>query len=509
MSLVIASDLGVAHGATTVLRNAGFSIGDGDRVGLVGANGSGKSTLLRVLAGEHEADSGKLAFKRGLTIGYAEQELPESLTDVTLRDAVLAALPATLQDDEAWRVDVIMSGLGFPHEFHDRALGALSGGWQRLALIARAAINEPDLLLLDEPTNHLDLAKILHLERWLADEVRGGLIVVSHDREVLDWVTRRTLFLRDTKLYDFAAPYTEARRLLTEHDLAAARAREAEEAEVKRLERSAKRLASWGKVFDNEKFSRRARSMEKRIDKLKDTMTAVAADDRRNLELADGQVQSNILLRCNNLTIDAPDGSELFAIDRLALARGDRAVILGINGSGKSTFLRHLLGEYADHGDRIAETAPVYFNPQVEAGYFDQDLSRLPDNQAMFAFFARTFSVADTRVRAELVRAGFPFVEHDRAIKSLSGGERARLLFLLLKFERPNMLILDEPTNHLDIDGRERLEDEILTRDLTAVMVSHDRRFVDDVANRFFVIERGRLVETDSARPFYDTLLVD
>jgi ATPase subunit of ABC transporter with duplicated ATPase domains len=171
--------------------------------------------------------------------------------------------------------------------------------------------------------------------------------------------------------------------------------------------------------------------------------------------------------------------------------------------------LRHLVAEYAHHGDRIALTAPVYFNPQVEAGYFDQDLSRLPGDEPVFRFFARAFSVADTRVRSDLVKAGFPFTEHDRPIKSLSGGERARLLFLLLKFEKPNLLILDEPTNHLDVDGRERLEDEILTRDLTCVMVSHDRRFVDDVANRFFVIEKGKLRETDSARPFYDSLLVD
>ena len=165
--------------------------------------------------------------------------------------------------------------------------------------------------------------------------------------------------------------------------------------------------------------------------------------------------------------------------------------------------------EYENHGDRIAEKAEVYFNPQVLAGYFDQDLSRLPDDQPMFRFFATRFPVPDLRVRSELVHAGFPHTNQTRKIGTLSGGERARLLFLLLKFEQPNVLILDEPTNHLDVDGRERLEDAILTRELTCVMVSHDRRFVDGVANRFFIIERGRLIETDSADPFYDLLLED
>ena len=507
MSLVIASGLTIAHGASPVLEDTGFAIGEGDRIGLVGANGSGKSTLLAVLAGRHEPDGGRLAVRRGLTVGIAEQELPSLLAKTPLYDAVLEALPPPVRDTQGWRADVVLGELGFPNAFRDRPVGDLSGGWQRLALIARAWLPQPDLLLLDEPTNHLDLARILRLERWLAEEVKGPLVIVSHDREVLDRCTDRTLFLRDTRLYDFAGPYTKARQLLVEHDLAAARAREAEEAEIKRLTRSARRLASWGKIWDNEKFSKRARSIERRIEKKKDQVTYVAPPDRRNLELADAEAQANVLLRCRDHAVAAPDNTPLFQIGRLALAKGERAVIMGANGTGKSTFLRRLVAEYADRGDRIAERAAVYFNPQAVAGYFDQDLSRLPDGEAMFGFFVRTFAAGDGRVRAELIRAGFPHAEHGRCIGTLSGGERARLLFLLLKLEEPNLLLLDEPTNHRDVDGRERLEDEILTRDLTAVMVSHDRRFVDAVANRFFVIDRGRLVETDGTGPFYDSLL--
>ncbi len=507
MSLLIASQLTVSHGVVPLVRDAGFAVGENDRIGLVGANGSGKSTLLAALAGRHDIDAGDLALRRSLTVGVSEQEMPTALLDFSLRDALLDALPEALRDTDLWKVDVVLASLAFPYEFHDRPVAKLSGGWQRLALIARARLPEPDLLLLDEPTNHLDLAKILHLERWLEEGMRGPLIMVSHDREVLDRCTNRTMFLRDAVLFDFPGSYTRARQLLVEHDLAAARAREAEEAEIKRLGRSAKRLALWGKQWDNEKFSRRARSIEKRIEKKKAEVTYVAPEDRRRLELRESEAQANILVRCNQCSIDAPDGKHLFTIERLTLARGDCAVILGANGSGKSTFLRCLTAEYENHGDRIAEKAEVYFNPQVLASYFDQDLSRLPDDQPMFRFFAGRFPVPDLRVRSELINAGFPHVEQTRIIGTLSGGERARLLFLLLKFEEPNLLILDEPTNHLDVDGRERLEDEVLTRDLTCVMVSHDRRFVDGVANRFFVIERGRLIETASAEPFYDSLL--
>ena len=509
MSLLIASQLTVSHGVAPLVRDAGFTVGENDRIGLVGANGSGKSTLLAALAGRMELDAGDIALRRGLTMGMSEQEVPTELLALPLRDALLEALPESARDSESWKVDVVLNSLAFPYEFHDRPVGKLSGGWQRLALIARARLPEPDLLLLDEPTNHLDLAKILHLERWLEDEVRGPLIMVSHDREVLDRCTNRTMFLRDAVLFDFPGNYTRARQLLLEHDLAAARAREAEEAEIKRLDRSAKRLAFWGRQWDNEKFSKRARSIERRIEKKKSEVTYIAPEDRRRLELREREAQANILVRCNHCPIAAPDGTPLINIERLTLGRGDRAVILGANGSGKSTFLRHLMAEYENHGDRIAEKAEVYFNPQVLAGYFDQDLSRLPDDQPMFRFFASRFPVPDLRVRSELINAGFPHVEQTRKIGTLSGGERARLLFLLLKFEEPNLLILDEPTNHLDVDGRERLEDEILTRELTCIMVSHDRRFVDGIANRFFIIERGKLVETTSADPFYDSLLDD
>ncbi|MBC6439153.1 MAG: ABC-F family ATP-binding cassette domain-containing protein [Rhodospirillales bacterium] len=507
MSLFIASNITVSHGTAPLVRDATFAVGENDRIGLVGANGSGKSTLLNALAGRIGIDAGDLALRRGLTIGVSEQEVPGHLLAMTLRAALLEALSEAIRDSDAWKVDVALATLGFPCEFHDRPVGKLSGGWQRLCLIARARLPEPDLLLLDEPTNHLDLARILHLERWLEDEVRGPLLMISHDREVLDRCTNRTLFLRDGVLYDFAGNYTRARQLLVEHDLSAAKAREAEENEIKRLQRSARRLASWGKLWDNEKFSKRARSIEQRIEKKKTQVTCVAPEDRRNLKLSDGEAQANILLRCNHCTVQAPNGDDLFGIERLALARGDRAVIMGVNGSGKSTFLKRLMAEYESHGDRIAEKAAVYFNPQAEAGYFDQDLSRLPDKQPMFRFFAGQFPVPDLRVRAELIHAGFPHIEQDRPIGTLSGGERARLLFLLLKLEQPNLLVLDEPTNHLDVDGRERLEDEILTRDLTCVMVSHDRRFVDGVANRFFLIERGRLVEVESAEPFHALLL--
>jgi len=308
-------------------------------------------------------------------------------------------------------------------------------------------------------------------------------------------------------VHAFDAPCSRARELLTERDVAAARARAAEEDEIRRLEASAKRLASWGKVFDNEKFSRRAKSMEKRIDKLRGELTVVAREDRRDLRLADESAQAEILMRCRGLSVAAPDGRRLFGIDRLHLARGERLAILGRNASGKSTLLRRLMEEALARREQLASTAEVYFSPQAKVGYFDQELTRLPADRGLFEFFLHSFDIGDQPMRRELARAGFPVIEQERRIGELSGGERARLLFLLLKLERPNLLILDEPTNHLDIEGRDRLEAEILEKDLSAILVSHDRRLIEAVASRFLVIERGGLKEVEGPEIFYDSLL--
>ncbi len=507
MSLLSAEKLGFAYGARTIFSGLDFAIGENDRVGLIGPNGCGKSTLLRVLAGREEIDGGRLGQRRGLHVAYVDQILPAEKEQLTARAAVAEGMPAADRAIYSYKVDAALAAFGFSETQMDQRLAELSGGWRRLVLIARAAVGEPDLLLLDEPTNHLDLAKILRLEAWMRDELACPFVVVSHDRTLLDRTTNRTLVLREGAIHAFDHPCSRARELLTERDIAAARARAAEEDEVRRLEASAKRLATWGKVFDNEKFSRRAKSMEKRIDRLRAEMTVVARADRRDLSLAEEEARANILLRCQNLAIAAPDGRKLFALDRLNLARGDRAVILGRNASGKSTLLRKLVAEGAARREQVAATAQVYFSPQARPGYFDQELSRLPGERGLFDFFLRSFTLGDQQVRRELARAGFPVIEHERPIGELSGGERARLLFLLLKLEQPNLLILDEPTNHLDIEGRDRLEEEILGKELTAILVSHDRRLVAAVANRFFVIERGRLKEVDGPDPFYDSLL--
>lgn len=242
MSLISLNSLGMTLG-TPLFTNLSMSIEPGDRIAIVAANGRGKSTLLNLLAGRGDPTSGEIIRARALTMGFMEQDVPAPLMTMTLGDAVAEALPPEARDYERWRADLAMDELEIPQSMRDRTLRELSGGWQRIAMLARLAVADPDLMLLDEPTNHLDLAKIFALERWISRLTRSkAVVIVSHDRAFLDRTTRRTLFLREpaSMLYDL--PCSEAREALAEHDLAQERQFENDMKAAKQLRRQAAKL---------------------------------------------------------------------------------------------------------------------------------------------------------------------------------------------------------------------------------------------------------------------------
>jgi ATPase subunit of ABC transporter with duplicated ATPase domains len=227
--------------------NLNFVIADGDRVGLVAGNGRGKTTLLRAMAGQGELTSGDIVRSRGLTVGYVEQDMPAASMGLTLYDAVLEALPPAERDTDSWRVDVVLDEFETPDAMRNRKLTELSGGWQRIALIARCWVLQPDALLLDEPTNHLDLGKLFQLENWINQAARNiPVIIASHDRQFLDATTNRTLFLRPDASHYFALPYSKARIALAEADEAAEAKREKDLKEVSRLRKQAAKLTNIG-----------------------------------------------------------------------------------------------------------------------------------------------------------------------------------------------------------------------------------------------------------------------
>ena len=475
-------------------------IADGDRVGLVAGNGNGKTSLLRVIAGLAEASSGELVRSRGLRVGYVEQDVPKALHGLTLRDAVLEALPQTERDTDAWKADVALDGFETPYELRDRLVGALSGGWQRLMLIARVWVSEPDALLMDEPTNHLDLAKIFQLETWLNGPARSiPAIIASHDREFLDAVTNRTLFLRPGTSRYFSLPFSLARAALAEEDVALEAQNERDLKEAGKLRKQAAKLNNIGINSGSDLLVVKTKQLRERAARIEQAVRPAHREHSGEIRLASRGTHAKVMVAIENVTVTTPSGQALFKIDKLHVFQGDRIVLLGRNGTGKSQLVKLLRKAITEPGS----VAGIKVTPSVVLGYTDQDMSQLPERGTPDGFISSAFKLPDARVRSLLAAAGFIIEKQERPISQLSFGQRARLGLLALRLTEPNFYLMDEPTNHVDIPGREALEGEILEQDATGVLVSHDRSFVRHVGNRYLMIDGRKFREVDGPEGFF------
>ena len=467
-----------------------FTLKKGDRVGLIGYNGCGKSTLLKLLDGTTTPSSGMVTQANHCVLARAEQHLPEALGPLTMLEAVLDNIPAGERDSQRWRAETILADMGF--SVADTALtsATLSGGQHTRLLLARALINEPDVLLLDEPGNHLDLPTLLWLERFL-QRWNGSFILVSHDPKLLDNVTNSSWILRDHKLHSFSLPCSEARQALSEQDESDALRFKGEQKEIDRITASAKRLATWGRVYDNEGLSRKAQQMEKQVERLKETQTDVTAGTQWQLQLHGEALKADRLLEMENLSVaPAADADPLFTAPLARLKSGERVAIIGRNGCGKSSLLRLLWQHYQGNSGSDA----LKIHARVKCGYYDQTLHQLADEATLFDALEPFAPAPETRKMA-LISAGFAWARHGQKVKSLSGGERSRLLFVGLTLARYSLLMLDEPTNHLDMEGKEALAETLQSFEGGVLLVSHDRQLMEQTCQRFWLIHNGKLEE--------------
>jgi ATPase subunit of ABC transporter with duplicated ATPase domains len=490
---------------TPLFRELTAVIAEGDRVGLVAGNGSGKTSLLRAIAGATEPSGGSIVRSRGLKIGHVEQDVSAALRSLPLRDAVLGALPPADRDSDAWKADVVLDGFDAPYELRDRPVEALSGGWQRLMLIARCWVAEPDALLLDEPTNHLDLGKIGLLERWLLREARSvPTLIASHDRDFLDAVTNRTLFLRPGTSRYFPLPYSAARAALDHEDETLAARNERDLKEAGKLRKQAAKLTNIGINSGSDLLTVKARQLKDRAAKIEGSVREGHRERAGDIRLANRGIHARVLLSLEEVDVTIPTGTLLFRVPKLHVFQGDRIVLLGANGTGKSQLVK--LIHRAMTGD---ELPGIRGTPSLVLGYADQDMSQLPVAGSPAAFISTRFKLPDQRVTSLLAAAGFPVEKQSRPIATLSFGQRARLGLLALRLTDPNFYLMDEPTNHVDIAGQEALEAEILAHEATTILVSHDRRFVRNIGTRFLEIRGKRLVEVDGPDDFFAAMAAE
>ncbi|OHX14298.1 ABC transporter [Chromobacterium sphagni] len=495
-TLISALSLHLDAGHGPLFQDLSFTVKLGDRIGLIGHNGCGKSSLLGLLAGSREADAGAVQYAGQCRLQHVEQHLPPRLAGISARQSLLEAEPR-----QHWRVDSLLAELELEQQA-DTLVASLSGGQHTRLLLGRAVLRQPNMLLLDEPSNHLDLPSLLWLEDFLR-RWQGGFILVSHDPRLLDNATGKSWILRDRRLYSFELPCSQALAALAEMDSAAQARHAGEQKEIDRIAASSKRLAIWGREHDNEKLVRKAKSMQKRVDRLKDEQTFVSSGSPWKLELQGQALAADSLIRLDGLKVRAaPEQPALFDTGELWLRPGDRVALLGANGAGKSSLLRQCWSDV-----QRGEAGPGWgWHPAARIAYYDQSLRQLDDRATLSDAIYPLAPLPDSVRRQALINAGFAYPRHGQTVASLSGGERARLLFLALSLASHHLLWLDEPTNHLDLEGKRDLAEALAGFAGGVLLVSHDRELIERGCNRFWAVRDGSLQEWPDAESAYASL---
>ena len=517
--------IGKIYPTGEVLRDVSWEIRPGDRIGLVGVNGAGKSTQLRILAGQEEPSSGQVVRQGDPRIVYLQQEFDvdpqrsvreelfqafgeaaevlngqrrveremgeeRAASDADHLDALIRELGDLQNRFEALhgyeldaRIDRLLPTIGFAPEQADLPVGDHSGGWQMRIALGKILLQEPDLLLLDEPTNHLDVETI----QWLEDYLRGQsvpLVVISHDRAFLDRVCNQIVETERGVSRSYLGNYSqhlEQKRLEQEAGLAA-------------FERQQKELASQQAYIDRFRASATRSTQAKSREKLLEKVERIDAP----LEsLAGPRFRFPPAPRCGRQVAVIEDISHsygeriLFLGASLEVERGDRIAFVGPNGAGKSTLLRLVMGLETPQEGQAALGAH-----NVVAGYFEQNQAEALnlDKTVIDTLFEAVPDWSQSQVRSLLGSLGFSNDAVFKQVGQLSGGEKARLALALLLVSPCNLLVLDEPTNHLDIPAKEMLEDALRAFEGAALIVSHDRYFIGQVANRIVELRDGELV---------------
>ena len=497
MTIININALGVTRGEA-LFTDLTLSVSKGDRIGLVAANGRGKTTLLKCLAGVSDPTTGAITRARGLRLGYVQQMVPDKALAFSLYDWVLAALPEEMAGYESWRVDVVLNDLKVPYELQAKPLNKLSGGWQRTAMLAAVWVAEPDILLMDEPTNHLDLSRIGLLEGWLSALPREvSVVITSHDRAFLDNVTNRTLFLRAELSRTFQLPFTAARAALDKADAADERRFANDLNKARQLRKQAAKLKNIGINSGSDLLVTKTKQLNERAEKM-ETAAKPSHKERSagDIKLVNSGSHAKALITLDDIQVETPDGRALYKTGQKWILLGDRIVLLGANGTGKTQLIRMIQGALVGI-DSVVKSAP-----SVVSAYSDQHLSQFSDDDTPMSVVTKPFDIGDQRARGVLAGAGVSMQMQDKNISALSGGQKARLAMLVLRLKNPNFYLLDEPTNHLDIEGQEMLESELIVHDASCLLVSHDRSFLRQVGNRFWWIVGKKLEEVESPEPF-------
>ena len=520
--MVSVNNLSVFLGGKDLFDNVSFMIDKKDRIGLVGKNGAGKSTMLKAIMGLLPPSGGTVSSQKGVTIGYLPQEMKHNngariidevesanskITTIEQRLDEINHLLQTRTDYESdsymqlieelnelneqfslqggfnmrENIEKFLLGLGFNSPDFERKMSEFSGGWKMRVELCKILLEQPDVLLLDEPTNHLDIESIQWLEDFLKN-YNGAIILISHDRAFLDFVTNRTIEINAGKIYDYKFSYSKYKVIREEELIVQKAAAKNQEKYIKETEelinkfRAKKNKAAF------------AQSLIKKLDKLEIVEVDQVDSGGLNFRFQPAPRSGKFAAKFEGLTKEFPDKKILNNADLMINAQ-DRISLIGKNGVGKTTIIKLLVGDENYQGGELE------LGHNISVGYFAQDeAEKLNGNKTIFETID-DIAVGDMRTKVRNILGSFLFSgeDQDKKVKVLSGGEKTRLALCKLLLEPHNFLILDEPTNHLDIASKNVLKDALMKFDGTLLVVSHDRDFLDMLTNRVFEINNEQI----------------
>ena len=515
-------NLGVTFVERTLFSDVSFDVERHDKMGFIGANGVGKTTLFRVLNGELEPTEGVVAFEKSTSVGYMEQhacnnprvdiyhellsvfdylhEMESEIAQLTAAidgkngdlDALVERQTQLIEEYEAQggltyksRTRSALLGLGFAESDFTMSVGSLSGGQRSKLSLAKLLLSRSNLLLLDEPTNHLDIRSVNWLEDFLRD-FRGAMIIISHDRYFLDNVTNKTIELEHGKVMCYKGAYSEFIRKKEAHNEALKNKYENDMKEIRRIEGIVEQQKRWGR----ERNFITAASRQKEADRIKAQLVAPESElETMSMRFEPKFESGNDVLMCRGLAKSFGE-KHLFSNVNIHIRKGERVFILGANGCGKTTLFRILNGKMPQ------DSGEFELGVNVMTGYFDQMQQNLDLNKtAIDEVWDRFPNMTQTEVRSSLAAFLFKGEEVFKPLSKMSGGERARVSLLKLMLQGSNFLLLDEPTNHLDAASREELEKTLTDYTGTMLIISHDRYFINKLADRVLVLTQSGVKE--------------
>ncbi|PTX17489.1 ATP-binding cassette, subfamily F, member 3 [Halanaerobium congolense] len=533
MAILNINNLKKEYGIETVLKDFSLNVNAGESVALIGPNGSGKTTIFKIITGQEHYSEGTVSVRNDIEVGYLDQlpdfesemsiyqelekvfaEVKKQIEEMKRLEEKIAHhgklvdesashsdnLEATMREYSALqrkfekgvgyeyqsKIRQVAAGMGFnEEEIHEKTLDQLSGGEKTRVGLAKLLLIEPDLLLLDEPTNHLDLKSVEWLESYL-NSYQGSLLIISHDRYFLDNTIERIVEIKHGKNEDYSGNYSYYQKERKRRYEQRLREYKNQQKKINELEDAIEQLYIWGRSRDSEKMFKRAKAMEKRLEKIDRLEKPQLKGRKMKLELETEIRGGDDVLYVEDLAKSFED-LNLFQNLNFELHRTEKAAIIGDNGTGKSTILRIIMGEItADQGN-------VQIGTNIYPAYYRQEFEGFNPEDDLITALQRETAVTNSKARDML--ASFLFTGEDvfKKVKQLSGGEKSRLRLLQLMSGNYNFLILDEPTNHLDLASREVLEEALKDYSGTVLIVSHDRYFLDKVIDYIYELENQEL----------------